>query len=249
MLILGIETTGDICSVSLLGEGEKVFVKSSHDRLNHLKEITFLLQQIMRENNIELKDIDAIAVSAGPGSFTGMRIGVSTARAISQVTGTPCLSIDSIEAMARGFDIFNNEEIYQLETIVCPVIDARQNQVYSCAIYRGESVLKTDAYRGEQLADILIDAAESRGVEHILLIGDAKDEIKDEIISRIMFISGERKIDIIAVKKTTLQDAKSVARMGKALMTNKQQLAYDELLPKYIRKPEAQRRLEERLKS
>ena len=89
MYILGIETTGAFASAALIDDDAVLGYVKGTDRFSHLQNLMPQIESIVRESGVALKDIDVIAVSCGPGSFTGIRLGVSSARALSQVLGTP----------------------------------------------------------------------------------------------------------------------------------------------------------------
>lgn len=156
MYILGIETTGAYASVALLREGDasgsckgngsegdfSLDVIHGNDRFSHLQNLTPQIRTLLERNHVDIKDIDAIAVSHGPGSFTGIRIGVSTARALSQVTGIPCVAVSSLEALAlRALDCVHSSTIGDSRerglpdegAVICPILDARRKQVYGAA--------------------------------------------------------------------------------------------------------------------
>ena len=97
MRLLGIETTGPFCSVALKTESE-IYELSGDKKLNHLSGLTPMIKKITEEAGLTLKELDAICVSEGPGSFTGIRIGVSTGRGIAQVLGLPLISVPTIFA-------------------------------------------------------------------------------------------------------------------------------------------------------
>lgn len=124
-MILSIETSGTVCSVALheqetlLGASE-ISIQKSHSRL-----ITILIQELMRNCNIKLSDLDAIAVSAGPGSYTGLRIGVSTAKGLCFALGKPLIAVNTLLGMAKALTPF-----FHFEYLLCPMIDARRMEVY-----------------------------------------------------------------------------------------------------------------------
>ena len=158
MYLLAIETTGAYASVALL-QAEKtariLSVIHGNDRFSHLQNLTPQIDQILKDNQLQIGDVDVIAVSHGPGSFTGIRIGVATARALGQILGTPCVAVSSLEALAlRALqteegplrapqtegDMLQTEVAPQSgstdgssKLLLCPALDARRKQVYGAA--------------------------------------------------------------------------------------------------------------------
>ena len=124
MYILGIETTGAFASAAVMRDDQVTGYIKGNDRFSHLQNLTPQIEQVIKESGIALADLDVIAVSHGPGSFTGIRIGVSTARALSQILGTPCAAVSSLEALAL------NAAPMDSGVLVCPMLDARRNQIY-----------------------------------------------------------------------------------------------------------------------
>ena len=131
MYILAIETTGAFASVALAECGESrggaecriLAHVEGHDRYSHLQNLTPQIGQVLSDAGISVDDLSAIAVANGPGSFTGIRIGVSTARALSQVKGIPCVPVSSLEALAMRAGA-------KAGRLICPILDARRSQVY-----------------------------------------------------------------------------------------------------------------------
>ncbi len=97
-MILGIETSTDICSVALLRDGEVVSIREGGE---HARMLAVYIDEVLREASIAASALDAVAVSAGPGSYTGLRIGVSTAKGLCYALGIPLIAIGSLEALAR----------------------------------------------------------------------------------------------------------------------------------------------------
>lgn len=130
--ILGIETSTQICSV-VLSLGENIIGTTSVNEKNtHASSLTPLIEKLLKKTGTELNKINAIVVSKGPGSYTGLRIGVSTAKGLCYALSTPLISVNTLHSMARGMrDICNRED---QNLIICPMIDARRMEVY-CALY------------------------------------------------------------------------------------------------------------------
>ena len=108
------------------------------DRYSHLQNLTPQISQILQDSALQIGDIGAIAVSHGPGSFTGIRIGVSTARALAQILDIPCIAVSSLEALALRASAGETANPEQLQvpgarTLICPILDARRKQVYGAA--------------------------------------------------------------------------------------------------------------------
>lgn len=143
--ILLIETATQVCSVTLASDGKVLSIRESHNQKSHSELITTFIEEVLKDVNIEFGQIDAVAVSKGPGSYTGLRIGVSTAKGICFALDKPLLAIDTLEAMAKGFRDKNINEISQND-LFCPMIDARRMEVYT-AIFNadGELIQPTEA--------------------------------------------------------------------------------------------------------
>ena len=126
MRILGIETTGPFCSAAIL-DGDDIEERLSEEKLNHLTALTPMIEELLSCGGFRLTDMDAIAVSAGPGSFTGIRIGVSTGRGLNQVSGVPLISVPTL--FAFGCSEYEGNKM----GTVCPLLNARRGQVYAGA--------------------------------------------------------------------------------------------------------------------
>lgn len=124
--ILLIETSAEICSVAVECDGNIINLQMSDSAMQHATHLPLYVEsamKLLKEKNINL---DAVAVSAGPGSYTGLRIGVSTAKGICYAIGCQLIALDTLKVMAFGFKQTN-----QANTIICPVIDARRMEIYT----------------------------------------------------------------------------------------------------------------------
>ena len=132
-LILNIETSTEVCSAALSRDGVLINIKENLEGQNHAKLITLYIKELLDESNIVVNQLDAIAVSGGPGSYTGLRIGVSVAKGICYASHLPLIAITSLEAMAQ-YVILNIRNIHPVKTsqlLFCPMIDARRMEVYT----------------------------------------------------------------------------------------------------------------------
>ena len=134
-LILCIETGTDICSVGIVKDGELLSLRESDAGRDHASKVGVFVDELLRETGISPQDIDAIAVGKGPGSYTGLRIGVSFAKGLCYGLSIPLIAINSMEALAN-VDIEDYQagiiDIDNLnEAMLCPMVDARRMEVYA----------------------------------------------------------------------------------------------------------------------
>ena len=134
-LILAIETGTDICSVALARDGELIALRESDEERNHAKKIAVFVDELLREYSIAADELDAVAVSKGPGSYTGLRIGVSFAKGLCYALNIPLISVDSLRSLAACLVEEHEAGILEVEdwdnTMLCPMIDARRMEVYA----------------------------------------------------------------------------------------------------------------------
>jgi tRNA threonylcarbamoyladenosine biosynthesis protein TsaB len=144
-MILQIETATTSCSVALAKDGKVVSVKQINERNIHAEVITVFIDELVAAAGITYNDLDAIVVSSGPGSYTGLRIGVSTAKGLCFALDKPLIAIETLAAMAYG--ILNRDGYAQTSDILlCPMIDARRMEVFTAVFNtKGEKVKPTSA--------------------------------------------------------------------------------------------------------
>lgn len=129
-LMLLIETATAVCSVGIARNGEILALRESHEQRSHAEMITVLISDCMQEAAVSFDELDALAVSKGPGSYTGLRIGVSTAKGICFAKDIPLIAIDTLEAMAHGFQQHTSYTASAADLLI-PMIDARRMEVYA----------------------------------------------------------------------------------------------------------------------
>lgn len=168
-LILNLETATTNCSVSIAKDGETIAIKE-HDTPNysHSEQLHVFIKEVMEKASLSLSDIDAIAVSKGPGSYTGLRIGVSAAKGLCFSLDVPLISIPTLESMAQQS---KSEEI----DFIIPLLDARRMEVYSQVYDSQKQIVR------ETRAEI-IDAnsfSEYAQKGKVLLMGNGAQKCKD----------------------------------------------------------------------
>ena len=176
-MILCLETSTAVCSVALEENGKVIALRESLDGQNHAEKITIFIDEVMKEANVSYRDLDAVATSMGPGSYTGLRIGVSTAKGLCYAMEKPLIAVDTLAAMAYGFKDYKTTRLqdYKLEpaSILCLMIDARRMEVYSAFFNEKlERVSETSA--------IIIDEnsfMEMKQNSHLYLFGDGADKL------------------------------------------------------------------------
>ncbi len=133
-LILNIETATTVCSVCLAKDGIPIAFKEQNGAYSHAENLTLFIQDVFVQSNINLKDIDSIAVSMGPGSYTGLRIGVSVAKGLCYSLDKPLIAVNTLQHMALSVSSKKDGALKSTKQLFCPMIDARRMEVY-CAIY------------------------------------------------------------------------------------------------------------------
>ncbi|QQL50616.1 tRNA (adenosine(37)-N6)-threonylcarbamoyltransferase complex dimerization subunit type 1 TsaB [Mucilaginibacter ginkgonis] len=175
-VILQIETATTVCSVALAKDGNVLAVKEMNERNVHAEKITLFIQDVLQQAKHTLADIAAVAVSKGPGSYTGLRIGVSAAKGLCFALDKPLIAINTLDAMAAGALVFNDQ--FSADAILCPMIDARRMEVYT-ALY------DSDALPVKPTSAKIIDENSFADVrDHQLVIfGDGALKCKDVLIN------------------------------------------------------------------
>lgn len=152
-IILSIETATPVCSVALHIQGNLVASYELHTERSHSDQLTSIIEQVCKQSNILLSDVSAVALSKGPGSYTGLRIGVATAKGLCFALDKPLIAINTLEAMVWQINSF-----FDKDTLFCPMIDARRMEVYC---------LVADAY-GKILEETQAKIIDNQSFDNIL---------------------------------------------------------------------------------
>lgn len=127
-LILNLETAADVCSVALAGDGHLLVLKESHQPHSHARLLTTLINECLQAAGRSSGELDAIAISKGPGSFTGLRIGSATAKGLCYALEKPLISVNTLLSMAS---VFKERAMPPESALLCPMLDARRMEVYT----------------------------------------------------------------------------------------------------------------------
>lgn len=203
-------------------------------RKTHSERLMPLIDALLKESAVEREQLQAVAVAAGPGSFTGIRIGVSTARALAQGLAIPAVGVSTLQALA--------EAVPSPGALVCPLLDARRNEVYS-ALYRREAV----PHSGLEM--LIPPAAVELGpfTERLKVYGEPIVFTGEGLNSYGSYLS-EALGGLVVLPQAPQRVCRAawVALCGRHLLAHSPTASFHELLPQYLRRPEAERRLEER---
>lgn len=180
--ILTIDTATTVCSAALVKDGAVQAIKENNEGLNHSVLLAPYIDDLLREHRLDIRDLDAVAVSMGPGSYTGLRIGVSTAKGLCFGAGIPLIAVPTLRALARSVaDRIGDDALY------CPMLDARRMEVYTALFDRGNrpvtptraEIITPDSFV-EQLAD-----------RTVYFFGNGSDKVRPLLTSpRARFVPG-----------------------------------------------------------
>ena len=209
-MLLQIETATTVCSVALAKDGEVVAFKQVDERNKHAEVITVFTDELIAKGGFTYACIDAIAVSCGPGSYTGLRIGISTAKGLCYALDKPLIAIETLEAMAWGAI---SEAKPAADVILCPMIDARRMEVYT-ALFNA---------KGERIKPTAAEIIDENSFAHllqnhkVLFFGDGAEKCREIIgnspnaLFLTGFINSATHLTKKAAEKFILKDFEDVA--------------------------------------
>ena len=179
-MIICLETATNLCSVALCDSAGVISLKESNESKSHASMLTVFIEEILKESGIRARDLEAIAVSKGPGSYTGLRIGVSVAKGIAYAASIPIIGIETTLSMFWGLS-GNQKESPQAgnNLLFCPMLDARRMEVYYAIYDAGGKTIK-DISAEIINEDSFINIPES---QKIIFFGDGATKCK-EVIKR-----------------------------------------------------------------
>jgi tRNA threonylcarbamoyladenosine biosynthesis protein TsaB len=231
MFILGIETSTKTGSVAIASEDGVIAQYSLNIEVTHSERLMSTVDRVLTDTGFQISDMDGYAVAIGPGSFTGLRIGLAAVKGLALVTGKPVAAVPTLKALAWNLPY----AAYP----VCPILDARKNEVYA-ATYRFEG---SALVHGMAEAAISLSRLSGRITEKTIFTGEASRIFRKDIIE----LFGDRAL--FAPISAILPSAAAVAEIGLDTIKGGNQTDPDSLTPMYIRRPEAEVAWEKRAHS
>ncbi len=190
-MILAIDSSTDLCSVIVV-ENEKTKSKVlTHQKQIHAEKIIFMIEQALGNINKKITDISSVAISIGPGSFTGLRIGLSVAKGLCYAINKPLITVPTLDALAlKVFDICKFISRYESENLyICPILNAKQNDFYySIYKFKDDKIERINEYQVGTINDI-----KSKLKGRTIFLGDALDNLIESFYNQndIIFVEGE----------------------------------------------------------
>lgn len=231
MKILAVESSAGPASCAVYEDGKVLASSYINVKLKHSQTLLPMIDAMLKNSGVGIDDIDMLAVAAGPGSFTGIRIGVAAVKGIAFARGIPCVGVSTLAAMAHMAAAFN------FDGIVCPAMDARCTQVYTAMFEcRGKTITRLtedSALMIEELKNQIISTKKS-----VLFIGDGALLCYNAICQHCSNV-------YIAPEPFRFQNAVGVAMQ--AANEPEKAVSADRLVPIYLRLPQAERELKRKM--
>lgn len=224
MKILGITTATDHLSVALVEDEKLIAEKNEEDNRNHSEHLDPLILELLKENGLALKDIDRFAVAQGPGSYTGLRIGITTAKMFATILNKELVGVSTLAALANGVE----EE----DAIIVPEIDARNNNFFAGAYLKSDGKLKNIVSDGHYFLDDLIKKIKQTGsTNKVIFVGSTFEKYLDNV-------------------KNVWKEIEAIQFTGDMNQVHAAQIAFlsqtckpvnpDKLIPNYLRRTQAE---------
>lgn len=240
MRLLAIESSGQLASVAVIENGEILGMKVGEFKVTHSETLMPMIDDMLKESGVELDSLDAIAISGGPGSFTGLRIGSATAKGLGLALDIPLVHVPTLHAMT-----YNLLAPDYIGAIIVPMMDARRGQVY-CGIYnfvlRPDNTVDFDVFMDEdamsvtELLDRIKEITDLDGnPPMVVFLGDGVMAYHKEIEQYAQFDFD------YAPDEAMLQRADTVGLLGQLMYSLDMTVSADEEAPDYLRPSQVER--------
>lgn len=231
-LLLAIDTTAKPVSCALMRDDTILGSYYANTGLTHSQTLMPMIEHLLATAGVSVNDLDALAVNAGPGSFTGVRIGVSAVKGIAFSRNLPCVSVSTLEAMAEQIPATP-------DSLICCAMDARCQQVYTALFSKNEAgetvrLMEDNAISLDDLKEKLKKCEKS-----IILVGDGSHLCYTTLRDEIPHL-------ILAPASVRYQNAAATATVAMRKLQKKETVPAESLLPVYLRLPQAERELHQR---
>lgn len=231
MQILGIDTATLVCSVAVVSEEKTLAEYSLQVKKTHSERLLPMIAAALQDAGLEPGSLDGIAVASGPGSFTGLRIGMVTAKSLGQALNLPLAGVPTLAALAAQHPFFPG--------LLCPILDARRDQVYNALFLPSANAVprRLVGERALSLAALLAELAARP--EPVLFVGDGVPPHRQDIAAQL----GDRAC--FMPPEGSICRAAAVARLGLTEIAAGRGCSWRDLTPSYVRRSEAERKAQE----
>lgn len=247
MKILAIDTSSKRCSVCIYEDSHVIINLNNDDEKTHSVKLMPMVDQAFKETGLSLDDISLLACCIGPGSFTGVRIGISTVKAFADVKNIPVVGITSLESLAYNV-IHDNSSVNTIDekkTLICSLIDAKNNNVY-CGLYYYNEKMNLIEIFAEDIS-VTIEKIKNNFVKNnfsdIIFVGDGAETYKNTIEDNF-----KNENICICEGESNFQCSPSLAKAGLQKYNEGNYGDSNSIFPVYLRKSQAERALEEKIK-
>ena len=231
MKILAIDSSGLVASVALLDDDKLVGEYTIHNKKTHSQTLLPMISDMLSMADVDISEIDVIAAASGPGSFTGLRIGASTAKGLAQALDVPIVAVPTLEALAFHFA--------GTDAVVCPMMDARRNQAYYGIYDVSEKIPRVLVEQDAAPVEEVMNKVNELG-RPVIFLGDGVPVFESKI---------EEMITVpyqCALPSERYQKASSVAILGQLYWEQGKAVPAKEFAPIYLRMSQAERERLER---
>ncbi len=229
MRILAVESSAKCCSAAVIEDGRLVSEFYTDAGLTHSQTLMQMVDGVLTSAGLSLSSIDALAVAKGPGSFTGIRIGIAVVKGLAQSLNIKCYGVSTLEAMAYSF--------IGEDCTVCAVMDARREQVYTALFnVKEDKVIRLSADSAITVVDLKEILSDISQKSKIVLVGDGSDIYYDTLVEGNPYV-------VKALYPMRYQRAYGVAMAVLSSLSSNMSSSFETLQPVYLRAPQAEREL------
>lgn len=226
MKIFAIDTSSIVATCAVMDDEKLIGEYTINHKRTHSQKLMPMIKELMESCELKIDDIDVFAASVGPGSFTGLRIGIATIKALAHTVNKPVVGVPTIDALAYNIPYFDG--------LIVPIMDARRKRVYTGIYHWERDKFVIDKNQDVLEIDKLIDILKKRK-EYIILSGDAVHIYRDKIIE----VLGQKAI--FAPRHLNMPRSSSVAELAMEKYRQGEYQSFYDLVPEYLRKSQAER--------
>ncbi len=232
MKVLAIDSSGLVASVAIVSDNEMIAEYTVNYKKTHSQTLMPMINEIVEMTKTDLKELDGIAISKGPGSFTGLKIGAATAKGLGLVLDIPIIAIPTVDGIAYN--------LYKTKGIICPIMDARRNQAYT-GLYKwiNDEFTVLSEQKVAKIEELVKEINELN--EEVIFLGDGVEIFKNQLKELVNVPYS------YAPSHLSKQRAGAIGALGIEYMKKGETIHADNFAPSYLRKSQAERELADKM--